>query len=265
MGTAVVGRGGEQEAPPPLLSLSDLYKTEQKVEPLLEGFIYRGDAIILAGQSEVGKSLLSLNLAFALASRNSTLFDLPIMEHCKVCYVPTEGSLGTVKNRCLKFGETYKVNESNLRVYNYLGRTLNRKEDYEAFRKTLETSYFIPDLIIIDTLYMAFDGDINSNKDATAFGRMYDRVINDYNCAIMLVHHYGKATTTMDGRIERGGKDVLGASAWANWATTMFRLRDTDGVKELSVTKDRDDKICFKKLNLELIQDPLQFSFLGVE
>ena len=69
----------------------------------------------------------------------------------------------------------------------------------------------LPVLIVIDTMARALPGDCdeNSAKDTMAFVDMCDRLQQQYNCAVIIIHHTGHSESSKDRA--RGSSAVKGA------------------------------------------------------
>lgn len=240
------------------LTYSELLEYKNTNTPLVPGLLYRGDGVILAGKAEVGKSLFSLQLCMALATGKMFLDKYAPISPLKVCYIPTEGSLGTVKERAVLFGNAYKLSsqDSNFRILKFFKYKLNTIKGFDYINKSLDSAEFKPDLIIIDTLYLSCHGSLIKDDVATDYCQYLNLLIDKYNCAVILVHHYGKDQhNAFDGRVEREAKDVLGSSCWANWATSILRMVKQYNTIKLSVGKDRNNKLFSGDIQLNLIQN----------
>ena len=236
--------------------------------PIIDNLLYRGDGVILAGQSEAGKSLLCLQLACSLASGKELFAGLVPESKHNVLYIPTEGSLGTVKARLEKFGTMYGIEETSphLRVMSLLGKQFNTEPGYLGLTETLLEKGYKPDVIMIDSLYLSCKGGLNSDEIAADYCRHLNELIEKYNCAIILVHHYAKAfQSSLEGKIERDAKDVKGSTAWGDWATSILRLSNRRGKKVLTIGKDRNDSLYEGEINLELVSNEEELRFKEVQ
>lgn len=243
----------------PLYSYSDLLKYKNTCTPIIPGLLYRGDGVIVAGHSEAGKSLLCLQLAMSLATGLEFVEGFEPLGEFKVCYIPTEGSMGTVKDRSRRFGASFDLDpvSPNFRVLNALNNQFNTDKGYPEIVETFKGLGFHPDVIIIDSLYLSCKGGLTNDEVSSEYCRLLNRLIEEYNCAIVLVHHYAKAHQTMfEGKVERDAKDVKGSTGWSDWATTILRFSaDSGGFRKLSVGKDRNDVLDFRESPIRLLLD----------
>jgi len=84
-----------------------------------------------------------------------------------------------------------------------------------------------PVAITLDPLYLMFSGDVNSAKDLGPVLQWCLYIKQKYNCAVILVHHYGKGSET-----RRGGQRMLGSTTLHGWIESAWYLQvqDTPGV-----------------------------------
>ena len=78
-----------------------------------------------------------------------------------------------------------------------------------------------PALIILDPLYLMFDGELNSAKELGPALQWLLGIKNKYNCSIMLIHHWNKG-----GTASRGGQRMLGSVALHGWTESGIFLQD---------------------------------------
>jgi phage/plasmid primase-like uncharacterized protein len=97
-----------------------------------------------------------------------------------------------------------------------------------------------PVLIVIDTMARALPGDCdeNSAKDTMAFVDMCDRLQNQYNCAVIIIHHTGHAEDTK--------KRARGSSALKGAMDLEILLDAGRGVIEWMKTKDSEPHLPIK-------------------
>jgi len=98
----------------------------------------------------------------------------------------------------------------------------------------------MPVLIVVDTMARALPGDCdeNSAKDTMAFVDMCDRLQNQYNCAVIIIHHTGHA---------EGSKNrARGSSALKGAMDLEIMLDAGRGVIEWMKTKDSEPHLPIK-------------------
>lgn len=111
-----------------------------------------------------------------------------------------------------------------------------------------------PDVIIIDTASAAFDiRNENDNAEVQSVMKSLIRLARTLNCLIVLLHHIGKAKSE-EGAVREGAHRGRGASAWADFSTTIINLeavKDTPDqvILECAKRKDGEKYECILTLN----------------
>ena len=83
-----------------------------------------------------------------------------------------------------------------------------------------------PKLLILDPLYLMFEGDINSAKELSPVLQFLLSVRDTYGCSIMVIHHWNK-----NGSSSRGGQRMLGSATLHGWTdSSLFLSRDEGDV-----------------------------------
>ena len=80
-----------------------------------------------------------------------------------------------------------------------------------------------PVLIILDPLYLMFDGDINSAKDLAPVLQWLLEIRYKLDCGIMLIHHYNKGGAHAEAK--RGGQRMLGSTTLHGWIESAWYVR----------------------------------------
>jgi hypothetical protein len=207
----------------------DLSAPATAPEYLWQDFIPEQQCGLLIGDSGVGKSLVYLALAVALANGEQRFLGrrLNPMRNGRVLIVDEENPEGEVRSRLRKLGLRPDC-QKNLRVISQRGVRLDENTD-KLFE---DVESFNPDLTILDSLVRLHDQDENS---ASAYSSLFNRGImplsRQLGTAVWLLHHTGN-----NDKI-RGSSDIK-ASADFGW-----KLMDMEGevaYKILSRFKSRD-------------------------
>jgi KaiC/GvpD/RAD55 family RecA-like ATPase len=161
---------------------------------LVEGILARGHLAMLGGRPKSGKSWLALQLAMAVDMGKPFLGKPTQQGH--VLYAPLEDGPERLHRRAHGLGW---VAQQSKAIFKLL--PLNTPSgDLGPGLDQLEEAAPNFDLIIIDTLSMLLSGRISEN-DNTAMGSIINeiaRIAHSSNCAILLIHHAGKAINEDD-------------------------------------------------------------------
>ena len=186
---AGLAKGDDSVPPMQLLSRCDLLSRPDPTF-LIEGMLLEFGVSMLWGDTNIGKTLVSLDLAACVATGQ------PFLEHdtreSTVVYVVAEG-FGDFKWRVNAWES---LNEQRLtdRMW-FLEHPIQLADDasIDELVRAVAALELEPGLIVIDTLARCFLGqDENSSRDAGRPIAGCQRLQKELNSAVLLVHHCGK-------------------------------------------------------------------------
>ena len=184
---------------------------------------------LVYGQSNTGKSFLTLDIAFHVAA--GWYWNSCRVTQSNVIYVAAEGGTGfSTRISAIATGnpdlfETGKEHFHHLP----LQLDLHGEEDVEALLTAIAERPV--DLLIIDTLAMSFGaGNENDGKDVTQFLSHIAEIRQKLSCHVMLVHHSGKDQ----------GKGARGHSSLRAAVDTEIELT-VEGLIRLATTRKQRD------------------------
>lgn len=80
-------------------------------------------------------------------------------------------------------------------------------------------------VIILDPLFKLFGKDLSSEVDVKPMLENIDRLLEDTNSSIIIVHHTRKSVTDDKGRpVDLGSQDATGSRALVRWVDTILRV-----------------------------------------
>ena len=226
------------------------------------GWIRRGNGFILSAQAGVGKSTLSLQVAYSWAMGCEEFGFCPIRA-MKIGIIQSEDGVEEmsffreqIREGLTRRGWTKEqLGKTEASIYwerdAFLGKTGD--EFIRTLRRVQAQKGY--DLIIVNPVLAYFGGDVAKNQDVSHFLREgIDPIIMDVDhpCAIMLVHHTNKPGKDAAGRAVGVDGDsayeVSGASELTNWARAVIvisRVAKTKGFYKLTVAK-RSEPLCWR-------------------
>ena len=218
---------------------------------ILEGLIPQG-VIILSGASKAGKSWLVLWLALMVA-QGLPVWGLPTLR-CDVLYLSLEDTPRRLQNRLYNLTDTAPDNLYFAVTSGLIGSGL--EEQLIAFLSCHPNTK----LIIIDTLQKVRDSRGGTGK-AGMYGNDYDdissikRIADDYNIAILLVHHLRKLKDSEDPFNNISGSTGIIGAADTNYV--LHRKRDSNTATLLVSGRDveyQELTLQFNDLIRELVE-----------
>ncbi len=197
---------------------------------LVKEWLPKQGVVLLAGQSRIGKTFLSLELAGALAT-GGTFFGRPVRERVGVLILAAEGA-GTIAPRleALRLHRLGGVDAAMLPIAwaeiadaNEIGAIVMAAAAEMQKRFGLRLG-----MIAVDTVAAAFSVDENDAQLATVAMKALHKLAGDADCLVVAVAHYGKSD----------GAGVRGSSAWTASADVI--LAATGEISEITgEVKDR--------------------------
>lgn len=191
---------GEHKASSVFDALPGLWIHEAKVsrtsDYLIKNIIGRSELAMIYGPSHTGKTYVTIDLAYNIATGNSVLGQR--VRQAPVLYLSAEGGISTI-NRLVAVRNKYNDDTDDSQLY-FVHEALNiygNEEDMDKIRAAIDyAEEHIGKrfgLIVVDTLSRSTPGmDENSGVDTTKFIDMMDTLRNSSGCTILLVHHTGK-------------------------------------------------------------------------
>lgn len=226
--------------------LESAMQSLQAVKPILsgrylvKGWLDRGSASVVFGESNVGKTFFALDLALHVAARlpwhgvNVAGMDEKETPG-QVYYLALEGGSGFSNRICAMRTERpdifERVESANDFVPWPVSIDLHGATDGEAIVQAISSSSKPSALIVIDTLARAMgDGDENTAKDMGQFVRNVDLIRAQTGAHVMIIHHSGKDTS----KGARGSGSLRGA------IDTEIELTRSGSVVMAKTKKQRD-------------------------
>ena len=217
------------------------------------GWLRKGHALALVSTTGVGKSVISIQLAYAWA-RGLPAFDIRPMRPLRIGFLQTEDDENEMK--CFR----QNIRRGYREVHQWTDEALNEAEknlllptDFTGQSGDQFVDYLLRwqqenkcDLIIINPLQGICGCDIANNNELTDFVRnKVDPIIKgpETKCAVMIVHHTNKPPT---GRDRAGfGSDRFaeymgaGGAELSNWLRAILTITPTGtpGLYDLQAAK----------------------------
>lgn len=168
--------------------------TDQPAHPLIKGLIDQSAMAVIYGASNSGKTFLTLDLAFHIATGRpwqgrKTSAGL-------VVYIAAEGGRGIFK-RIAALRKHFDVTDAPLDVVPCPINMLDSRADVSdliALVREAEAEHGEPArMVVVDTLSRALaGGDENASTDMGAFVKNADKLRAAVNATVCIVHHSGK-------------------------------------------------------------------------
>ena len=210
---------------------------------LIDGWIPTESMMMMFAPSGSGKGFVAVDLAYAIANPEvPDWHGKKINKHGPVIYMAGEGQKG-LRKRFAGIAEYWRTNANvpiNKTRLGVIQEALPINDDNPDLginraianigRMTTE-----PALVIIDTTNRYMSGDENKTPDATSFIQAATKIINEFHCSVLIIHHTGLSQETQ-GR-------ARGSSVFKAAMDMEFRISKNNKFITLEMTKSKDSEI----------------------
>lgn len=169
--------------------LHDLQNLQIIAYPMIEDFIFEKTAWMLYSEPGLGKSTLLTQMALALSSGQNLFGSLKVTRPYRVYYLMMEGSYEEQIDRIRSMQKSLTVCAENLWIdYTLAGINVIRQRDADFIIERI-ASQTIPEVLIIDPIYMMVGGGLKDSDTATAFAQYSSRLMRTFGCTNIFGHH----------------------------------------------------------------------------
>ncbi|MDD2901827.1 MAG: AAA family ATPase [Syntrophales bacterium] len=231
-------KGKKDDAPTVLTATQLLARTLQKPPEIIgEGIFPEGAGMLVTGESGVGKSLLTLEMAVRL-SHGIELYGLEVPRPRRILMVQSENPLHSVQFRLRRILVGLEVQGApNVMLVDPAFRIdLANRKSLQDLKNILENSR--AEVVVLDPLSSYHRTNENDNVAMRGLLDNLTHLSRLTGCAWIVVHHHGKP--------QDGTRDIWqyrGASSIRDWADTMIALLNKKGMDKQILRLMRFDKI----------------------
>ena len=218
---------------------SDIFsKPKPRTHWLVDKRIPYGSLSALVGESGTGKSTFLSQLAISIIKRDRTFLGYNLSTRSKkVLYVSTEDGLAFTHERLSKqLGYSEDMFSSDGILINqdpYLSNIwflFDNKDVIDSITQLLETESI--DLVMVDAYSDVFEEDMNHANKVRQFLTEYGKLADQYGCAILFMHHYGKGDRT------KAKHKILGSAGFEQKMRSILSLDRKDDQSFLKTVKN---------------------------
>jgi hypothetical protein len=205
---------------------------------LVEGLLTADGSGFIAGEEKVGKTMLALHLAVALALGLPVGARFPASAPVRVLFVEEEDSVRRTRQRLRKllrgFGLDPDAREVQARLNAHLHIAvwvgLNLDDERGWAQLEAELAPFQPNVLFLDCLSRVTTRDLKRQELAAPLFRRFDDLRRRYGVLLFLLHHYRKQQGERTGR---GSQELMGSFVLGAWAEQSVFLEAKDRTGKL--------------------------------
>lgn len=246
-----------------------LREATQESLPIIDGYFWQEDIIMILGSEKAGKSLLAMQMFINIAS-GSQFLGKHTSTQGPVVYIQAEGKRNDFVSRLNCMCRALEMDDSQfLHIYHKF-IPLNVPLYLDAVMAQIDAQVKVwgrnPSAICLDSIYKLMHGDLTSNEDVNAFTNAIDQLVMKYKCGIAMIHHDSKEwRDEKQNTLERGDNGSYGSVFLRAYVDHILYLKmSKDKTRSFSCDTHRSGKTDSEKKTLVLVEpDPLCFQIKG--
>jgi RecA-family ATPase len=243
------------------ITFEDAYTARQEqlqpLEVIVEGLMHKTGLAMIAGSPGVGKSLLAMNLALAIASDKEKFLHYNIERHGKVLWIDYEMTKSEFVSRLQKIPIEPKPDHFKFLLD---APNITDKKFLEVLSSIIEEEQ--PLLVVIDNITTSHGGDENAAKDVRNILRPLQLLAKQYDINFLLVHHFRKHV-----RFETLNLDmIVGSGTFARLLHSALLMHESSkdtSIRIVKAAKLRNWPQQWKQTFGIQLQDDLTFDYIG--
>jgi len=218
---------------------------------------------IIAGEPKSFKSTLAMDMAISVASGKPFLGEYEVWQTGPVIIVQNENADWIMRSRMAAIRQSKGLGGTitgntitwppDLPIYyvNNQGFSFSNAEHCRELECLIQKVK--PILIIMDPLYLMFDGDLNSAKDLNPALSWLLWLKTTYGFSLALIHHWKKSANGS----KRGGQRMLGSTTLHGWVESAWYVQSGEVVEVEREFRAAQEPFRLKvKLSLGDMEDP---------
>ena len=238
----------------PLLLNDFLAQDIPSVEYYVTGLMQKKGKSMVSANTNVGKSIFVQNLALSIATGDGLFLNQFECAKAKVLYIDLEMGKSALKDRFEKMAKDQVV--ENLYVLYQPSMNLLDEVEQKRLEKWIEDTQV--NVVILDPLGNAWSGDEKDQVAVSQLTAYFNRLIDKYDIALLIVHHWRKATK----EFKSGGQMMAGSYRWEAWLDHHITMEGTPQSTTIACQKSRNSAR-FEPFLAKLDSDALKFVWLA--
>lgn len=213
---------------------------------LVKHWLQENALIMVHGPSGGGKTFVVLDWCMNMASQQAEWFGNKTKPG-NVVYLAGEGHQG-LRGRVAAWKQHNEADNLTMWV-SKTGCDLNTPEGFHRVLNHINSNNINPNMIVVDTLHRFLAGDENSSQDAKTMLDACNKLMIEFNCSVLLVHHTGVS--------DEAQHRARGSSAWRGALDIEISVIPGDKNKPMQIVQR-------KSKDAELAND-LYFNLKSIE
>ena len=232
---------------------SSVISSSEKRPPLIEGYVHENQSIMVSSDTGIGKSTITACWMAQASSGLPVFGGLFVPRPLIIYYIPFERGNQEIMERFKHIQEAVPVNYDNIYINdNFAGLnvTNDKHADEIVFNIHQDIGTRHIDIIVLDPIYASVAGGLSTDEKASQFVRFSTRLMNEFKCSNMLLHHTSRDTYSSQTGQKIEKDDPFYGSMWlkAHCNGGFFLKRDGEGT--LMIKKKDSQGVLLNKIPL---------------
>ena len=241
-----------------ILNMTDFLKQEYPDDKMIvQHMIQENQISILAGDSGIGKSWMTLELGLCIAHGKPVFDYFPVDKPRKVILFQFELTSSQVQKRLKHLKPNFGVSDNfNIKVYDKRKMFHDRWTEIE---RELSSGSFEGGVVIVDNLYTSFDAekDPSNNRDLQSALDKMNQITDTYKVALLVVTHHYKGVKDKPINADHiiGGKFLF---MNVSYVLQVKQSRRSVDLRVAMLTKVRDEYCNLFEIPWKLYWNPVE-------
>ncbi|TDY14145.1 AAA family ATPase [Meridianimaribacter flavus] len=228
-------------------------------------FWYEGEVCILFADTNVGKSVLAVQIADSI-SRQKPIAEFPLeVVPQRTIYLDFELSDKQFEKRYSNnYSNHYQFSDNFLRteinVNHELPKSVNSFEEFVVLSLKQEIKLHSPKVIIIDNItYLRSDNE--RAKDALSLMKELKAIAKEFKISVLVLAH----TPKRDSKMQLSKNDLAGSKMLINFCDSAFAIGQSQkdkGLRYIKQIKQRNTECVYHSGNVVIFELKQKFNFL---
>lgn len=241
------------------MSLNDLmaWTPPHQSWVISHGLLIPQGKMIIFGKFQTWKSMLSIHLAFTIAT-GKDWFGFKTYRS-PVYLLQVEVPQTQFRNRVVKYVTGNQITTED--VWFATEHYIKLDKGFGLSELEKELSRTQPKVLIVDPIYKIVSGRMTDEYDMRQFMDRMDLLMEKYKFALILIHHDRKMQLVEGQYVSAGAEDMFGTSIFIDWTDSSIRAQTTskDGEVILTFEKARHADEELKPITIQIDRSNLTF------
>lgn len=245
----------------------EFIKTEfQGSAPIVNGWLWERDTILLLGKEKSCKSLLAQALSLHITAGHDFLGEFKIDEPCNVIYLQAEGKIAQTQQNLKRMMKVYPADMRRFLMLYYPAIALNTPQGFEEVYKQIKSWEPLKarnTVFVGDCLYMMMSGTLKDDDIAKDMVSNLRTLGDEFGLTyLVLAHSHREKLDAENGfkSVFEGDNAIFGSFVWKAFPDHILMVQKHDHKLKVTCNTQRTGEVMEETSLILNEPDPLFFS-----